>query len=153
MKDYDHPPPLDNAVQEAIRPIYDDLSSHDLLNRCRGGFTQNNNESFNKTIWQFAPKHVFCGTQIIEISAFLATCIFNEGFKSILKIMETMGIIIGPYSDLFACYRDEERIKYAERRTTYQSIEERMTRRNEIIEQQRQFEETEGLLYGPGIAE
>jgi len=120
---------------------------------CRGGFTQNNNESFNQTIWQFAPKHVFCGSNIIQIAAFLATCIFNEGFKPILKIMETMGITIGPCADLFASNRDAECIKDAKRRTSYQSVEQRMARNNETLNTLRNFEEAEGLLYGPRIAD
>ncbi|XP_011881176.1 PREDICTED: uncharacterized protein LOC105569367 [Vollenhovia emeryi] len=153
LSSYNHRPPLDSKVQEVIRTIYEDLSSHDLLIRCRGGFTQNNNESFNKTIWQFAPKHVFSDSNIIQIAAFLATCIFNEGFKPILKIMETMGITIGPYADLFASNRDAERIKDAERRTFYHSVEQRMARSNENLNTRRNFEETEGLLYGPGIAD
>ncbi|KYN18740.1 hypothetical protein ALC57_05402 [Trachymyrmex cornetzi] len=37
-------------VLEAIRPIYDDLKKDTLLERCVGGFTQNNNESFNNII-------------------------------------------------------------------------------------------------------
>lgn len=153
LQAYEHPPPLDSYVQELIKPIYEDLSSHNLLDRCRGGFTQNNNECFNKTIWQFAPKHVFCASNIITIAAYLATCIFNEGFKPILKIMTTMGITIGPHAYEFACNRDEERIKDAERRASFQSVEQRTARKNEKLHDQRNFEEAEGLLYGPGIAD
>lgn len=131
LRNYNHTPPLDSKVQEIIRPVYEDLSSHDLLIRF----------------------HAFCGSNIIKIATFLATCIFNEGFKPILKIMETMGITIGPYADLFASNRDAERIKDADRRTSYQSVEPRMARTNEKLNTLRNFEETEGLLYGPGIAD
>ncbi|XP_011685002.1 PREDICTED: uncharacterized protein LOC105448233 [Wasmannia auropunctata] len=153
LQSYNHPPPLDFKVQELIRPIYDNLSSQDLLNRCCGGFTQNNNECFNKTIWQFAPKHVFCSSNIIIIAAYLATCIFNEGFKPILKTMSIMGITIGPNAYEFACIRNKERIIQAERLSTYQSVEERAARKNERLQDQINFEEVEGLLYGPGIAD
>ncbi|XP_039304885.1 uncharacterized protein LOC120359029 [Solenopsis invicta] len=153
LQSYNHPPPLDSKVQELIQPIYEDLSSQDLLNRCCGGFTQNNNECFNKTIWQFAPKHVFCASNIITIAAYLATCIFNEGFQPILKIMSIMGITIGPNAHNFACTRDQQRITDAERRSTYQSVEERTARKNERLQDQINFEEAEGLLYGPGIAD
>lgn len=42
--DYD---PLPTDVALAIKPIYEDLSKEELLERCIGGFTQNNNESLN----------------------------------------------------------------------------------------------------------
>jgi len=151
LENYNHPAPLDHHVQELIRPIYEDLSSNDLLDRCLEGYTQNNNECFNKTIWQFAPKHTFCASNIITISAYLATCIFNEGFHPILKIMTIMGIVIGPHALQYANHRNEERLKDAERRTAFVSVEERTLRKNEKLHEQLNFEEAEGLLYGPGI--
>lgn len=51
LKDYVHPNPLPQNVKEAIRPIYVDLTSDNLLDRCVGGFTQNNNKSLNAVIW------------------------------------------------------------------------------------------------------
>ncbi|XP_071574866.1 uncharacterized protein [Temnothorax nylanderi] len=153
LQSYNHPPSLDSNVQELIRPIYEDLSSQDLLNRCCGGFTQNNNECFNKTVWQFAPKHSFCSSNIINIATYLATCIFNEGLKPILKIMSIMGVTIGPNAYEYACARDANRIKDAERLSSIHSIEARMARQNKRLQEQVNFEETEGLLYGPGIAD
>jgi len=41
--------------------------------------------------------------------------------------------------------------KHAERRTAFVSVEERMLRKNEKLHDQLNFEEAEGLLYGPGI--
>ncbi|XP_018403393.1 PREDICTED: uncharacterized protein LOC108780253 isoform X1 [Cyphomyrmex costatus] len=148
LDDFDHPLPLNDKVQQAIRPIFEDLSSWSLLNRCRGSYTQNDHESYDKTIWQFAPKHILCDSQIVTISAYLAACIFNEGFKPILKIMQTMGITIGPYADLFASKRDTERLREA---MTLESVEENVLYKNEELQEPQHFEEVEGLLYGPGI--
>ena len=39
--------PLPEDIVEAIRPIYTHHSNEKLLARCFGGFTQNNNESYN----------------------------------------------------------------------------------------------------------
>ena len=36
---------LPNDVLTAMKPIYEDLSKDELLERCVGGFTQDNNES------------------------------------------------------------------------------------------------------------
>jgi len=35
-------------------------------------------------------------TKIIKIAAFLVVCIFNKEFSLLLKILEVMGIKIGP---------------------------------------------------------
>ncbi|KAG5312845.1 COX1 oxidase, partial [Acromyrmex insinuator] len=37
------------------KPVYEQLTTDDLLTRCIGGFTQNCNESFNSTVWAMAP--------------------------------------------------------------------------------------------------
>lgn len=44
---YKHKTPISQDIFNAVKPIYEDLSRDDLLNRCLGGFIQDNNESFN----------------------------------------------------------------------------------------------------------
>ena len=74
-----------------ITPVYEDLSSENSLQRCIGGFTQNNNETLNALIWSFAPKRVFSGAKTVKIASYLAESIFNEGYESILKMMHIYG--------------------------------------------------------------
>lgn len=45
---YKHKPPLSSQVQEYVRPVYEKLPNNDLLKRCLGKNTQNNNECYNK---------------------------------------------------------------------------------------------------------
>lgn len=63
LDEFNHKPPFHKDVEDAIKPIYNDLSSRELLERCLGGNTQNNNESFNSTVWRLAPKHLHCGSK------------------------------------------------------------------------------------------
>ncbi|XP_011883932.1 PREDICTED: uncharacterized protein LOC105571069, partial [Vollenhovia emeryi] len=56
VANYKHKPAMYTEVFEAIKPIYEELSSDQLLTRCVGGFTQNTNESLNATVWSMAPK-------------------------------------------------------------------------------------------------
>lgn len=51
------------------------------------------------------------------MASYTAACIFNEGCASLLKIMETMGIVIGPNALQFAKEHDEERVRTANRRS------------------------------------
>ncbi|XP_077264825.1 uncharacterized protein LOC143898902 [Temnothorax americanus] len=115
---FEHPPALHKDVQEKLLPIYQDLSKDNLLKRCLSGYTQNCNKSFNACIWRLAPKHLHCGSKTVEIAAYLATAIFNEGYFPILKIMEIIGIVIGQQSKTFAEYHNEKRLLSAHHRTS-----------------------------------
>ncbi|CAH2100789.1 unnamed protein product [Euphydryas editha] len=145
--------PLDPEVQEAIKPIYEDLSRYELLDRCKGNNTENNNESYNGLLWHFSPKHLHNGFKTIELSNNFATAIFNDGYSSILKIFNVMGVIVGPAARDFAALKDDTRIRIADHRQRASSKEGRSSRRKASSAEQALFEEAEGELYGPGIAD
>ncbi|GIY28449.1 uncharacterized protein CDAR_87721 [Caerostris darwini] len=84
-------PGLDDEAQEISKPIYEDLIADDLLERCFGSNTQNDNESFNSCVWQLEPKHQFAGKKIVEVATYCAALAFNEGFTAILKNHESNG--------------------------------------------------------------
>lgn len=151
--EYTHPPPLDATVAKYIFPIFEDLSRKDLLERCLGGHTQNANESFNATVWRLAPKHLHCGRKIIDIAAWIAAGIFNEGYLSVLRIMSSMDITIGPVCREIASRNDENRTKSQERRS--RSLEQPATKlvKQQQLQRNELFEEEEGLSYRAGIAD
>uniref|UniRef100_A0ABD2VY27 Uncharacterized protein n=1 Tax=Trichogramma kaykai TaxID=54128 RepID=A0ABD2VY27_9HYME len=153
LKGYKHPPALDEEAQEILKPIYNDLTKDELLQRCLGGHTQNNNESFNHCVWMMAPKHIFSGGVIVEIATNIAACIFNGGFCTVLKIMDVLNLKIGVYASAYAEKRDEQRIRLANRRSTDLSQKDRASRRDTRMEENQFHEESEGLLYGAGIAD
>lgn len=153
LGEYKHPPPLSAQVQDMLRPIYADLSSDDLLERCLGGNTQNNNESFNSVLWSMAPKHIFCTAKTIELAAFLSTIVFNEGCLPLLRVMEVMGITIGLRAKMFAELKNDTRVRKAETAHSAASKEGRLSRRQERTAEDEFFEKEEGGLYGPGIAD
>lgn len=70
--------------------------------RCLGGHTQNANESFNSTVWRLAPKHLHAGLKIVEIAAFLATALFNEGNSALLMLMNELELVVSSQSFNFA---------------------------------------------------
>ncbi|XP_071577515.1 uncharacterized protein [Temnothorax nylanderi] len=150
---YQHPEPLHKDVQKHILPIYEDLSRDDLLERCVGGFTQNANESFNATVWRLAPKHLNCGSKIIEIAAYLAGGMFNDGYMFVLRVMNDLQLEIGPECNKFADTYDKDRVKRQNRRSQNATKEARTARKEENAAQLDVFLEEEGLLYGPGIAD
>lgn len=153
LEKFKHAPPLADKVQEILLPIYESLSNDDLLNRCLGGNTQNNNESLNACVWKLTPKHINCGAKTVAVATFLASSVFNEGYTAVLKTMTTLGIRVGLQCRAFAAQTDAEREKRAERRLSPAAIEALQRHRSDRLLQDAFYEEEEGLMYGPGIAD
>lgn len=153
LKDYEHPSPLPQIVQDAIRPVYENLTSDDLLERCVGGFTQNNNESLNAVIWSIASKTKFCGKNSVDFAASVATSLFNDGHNAILSMMQQMHLIIGPNSHGLCSELDDQRIAKAETKTYASSKLARQKLYAERKSAEESFFEAEGDVYGPGIAD
>ncbi|XP_071633109.1 uncharacterized protein [Temnothorax longispinosus] len=150
---FTHPVPLHKDIQKHILPIYQDLSRDDLLERCVGAFTQNANESFNATVWRLAPKHLNCGWKIVEIAAYLAGGIFNDGYKYVLRAMNDLELQIGPECKKFADMYDDARVHRQNRRSKSSSKEARTAAKEKSAAQLNAFAEEEDLMYGPGIAD
>ncbi|XP_066590166.1 uncharacterized protein [Prorops nasuta] len=144
---------IDEKVEEHIRPIYEELSNDDLMTRCLGGHTQNSNESFNSTVWRITPKHLNSGQKIVEIAAYMAARMFNEGYSAVLHTMQLLNLKIGQQCKMFADNVDIQRIERERRRSSLSSKETRTVRRLEQLQQNEFHEEAEGLLYGAGIAD
>ncbi|XP_074096699.1 uncharacterized protein LOC141525900 isoform X1 [Cotesia typhae] len=143
--------PLPSDVLKAIKPIYEDLSNENLLSRCIGGFNQNNNESFNQLVWKICPKTVNTSYTIVQIAAYVAMCIFNEGINSLLVLMNTLGLNCGPNSHRYVERMDAARMKVADKRANDNTREGRLQRRHQQIDILEAAMTAEELLYGPGI--
>ena len=125
--------PLSPFVLEEITPIYTALSSDELLERCLGAGTQNNNESLNSCIWLIAPKHLQSRKNVIEIDTFLAVIIFNEGYQGMLKTMDTMGLAVGEHAETCAIELNSEKIDLSERRMSDRAKKARINQREEQL--------------------
>lgn len=152
-RDFRHPPALDEDIQPALKKIYEDLTTDDLLSRCLGANTQNNNECFNATVWNMAPKHIFNGKKIVDLATDCAICRFNEGSTTLLKIMDTMGVTIGPGAAATARHNDECRIRTAEDRNCEVSKEHRLDIRANRSRENELYDDTEGVFYEAGMAD
>lgn len=114
------------------------------MERCVGGFTQNNNESLNNLIWKIVLKLLNSGAFIVQLSAYIATCVFNEGTSVLLQIMQAMAINTGPYAHQYAALEDKTRIRIAELRAQEATRDARIEHLEAALS-------AEGLLYGPGV--
>ena len=127
--------PLDKDVTKALELIYTDSSLRELLERCKGRSTQNNNESYNGLLWHFAPKHLHNRLKTTKLANFLAVSIFNDGFYAILKMLQVMNVIIGPIAKEYAMERDDRRINQAELPHKASSKEGRTARKRALASQ------------------
>ncbi|CAB3229648.1 unnamed protein product [Arctia plantaginis] len=89
----------------------------------------------------------------VEIAAYIAGGMFNEGYSAVLKTMQLLDLKIGQQCNNFAKGVDKERVTRQHRRDSFSSKEARTARRLEHQGENQFFEESEGQLYGPGIAD
>lgn len=153
LQEYQHKPAMKQEIFDALRPVYEDLSRDELLERCLGGFTQNANESYNATLWQLAPKIINSGMSIVDIAASIAAANFNDGLYAIMQIMQVMQLQIGPDCYNFCVKADTQRVQRAEGRLTEAAKE---ARRSSTAARKHMDEldvNAEGQLYGAGIAD
>ena len=141
---------LPTDVLEGIKPIYEDLSKDALLERCIGGFTQNNNESLNQLIWKISPKVESGSTLIVEFAASVAASVFNEGCKAYLTFLDEMGISTGPNCHGWALLTDDIRMSRADERAAETAKHDRIRRRLDQKDALDILDES-SILYGPGI--
>ncbi|KYM99545.1 hypothetical protein ALC62_09727 [Cyphomyrmex costatus] len=97
--------------------------------------------------------HMNSGKKIIDIATNIATGVFNDGFISILKIFDVMGLKIGSKSFNLCQDVDEKRIKKAEEALSDGAKEARMNLKAVRKEKDEQDVNLEGQLYGAGIAD
>lgn len=64
---------------EAIKPVFKNLVATELLEKCVGSYTQNNNESYNAKIWKICPKTGFAGRKTGSIAVNDVLITFNDG--------------------------------------------------------------------------
>jgi hypothetical protein len=141
---------LPKFVCDAIQPVFDRLSSDDLLEKCLHGGDQNANESLHSGVWQVIPKVRFVGRKTLSYGVSLATVLFNEGEQGRLDICSYLGYKPGKYLESHAVEMNKVRIQKSEQRCdpVFQTRRtKKRTAKAAIDEQQKQ---TEGVVYKQG---
>ena len=119
---------LPDFVCETIRPVFERLTSSELLEKCAHGGSQNSNESFHQIIWQHCPKTGFNGLERLRLAVAESTIVYNDGETGRLPVFTAMGMPQGHYTKL--CFRDLDhaRVAYAERKAEKAAKEHRMSK-------------------------
>ena len=141
---------LPESIGQAILPLFKRLSEKKLLEKCTGGFTQNQNEAFNNLIWSFCPKAGYAGAATIETSVALAVCIFNNGYTAIERILSRLGVSSEGALRKFVKLLDDERVKRGERKGSVASKSNRKKKRLERKKIEDKKKDKEGETYVSG---
>ena len=98
------------------------------MERCVLGATQNQNKSFNGTVWNYLPKTDFYSAEVVGTAVDLAVVNFNGGQGALLSLFEQLNYHCGPTTKTFFRKKDDRRIWMAD----YKGRELVMKRRRQM---------------------
>ena len=142
--------PLPKEIGTALAPLFQRLSSPELLSRCLGDRTQNPNESVNAQIWRYCPKTTFLARTTVEMGAAMAVLNFNEGPLSSLKVMKACGLDVGQTALELSKESEKKSLTEAKKRSTPEAKSRRKRRKLFKTTQQESKEKKEGVSYATG---
>ena len=147
---YKHKKGLPMDIVNFIKPVFDDLSSSQLLEKCLHGRTQNTNECLNKLVWDRCSKEYFVGKETVEEASFSAVSHFNDGRESILSLFACLHLDPGRFTQEQCSRQDSSRLKNSARK----SSECQESRRKTLRAKRKGFKDkrksVEGNVYEPG---
>ena len=138
------------GLKLVVRGIFDALSSDILLDACLHGGTQNQNEAFNGMIWQRAPKISHSSLRTVQLATNIAIGQFNDGYKTILRILEEAGVTPGRHCKSFCQKEDKDHVYMALCKSTDMARKRRRAIRNKRKGYADHLEHREGPQYQPG---
>jgi len=114
---YKHKKGLPPELRDKLQPIFQDLSSENLLQKCMHGTTQNVNEAINNIIWNKCPKNVYVERFTLEIGVCSAILNYNSGISAISGVLKSAGCPVGFFTRKFCEKRDARRIRIMDIKT------------------------------------
>ena len=128
LSTYKAGPGLPLKIIKHVKPIYEDLSKDQLLEKCVHGKTQNQNEAFNALVWERLPKQIYVSLTTSKFGTFDAVAHFNIGKKSSVLVFERMGMIPGKYMTKGCSTLNRKRLYFADKKS-----DEQIRKRRKII--------------------
>ena len=133
------------AVMVHVEDIFVALANIDLLKKCAHGMTQNANECFNSTVWNLLSKNGFANRNLVEWSADIAICLFNEGNLPLLEVLSALHVPVG-HGLIQNCIR-ADKLRVAKKRKIKEDA--KASRKRRLRGQEEQY----GDDYQPGLCD
>ena len=143
-------PGLPVDIVTKIKPIYNELSCSELIEKCLHGKTQNQNESFNGMIWERVPKSIYVGHTQLKFGVYDAIANFIIGRHATLLMYELLKIEPGKYTKRGCAARNKKRLLFAGYQSQAKSKSIRKLIRGQKKRKQDREEDKEGRCYGAG---
>ena len=149
-------PLIPTFYSEHFRECFDKVCRRELLDKCKRGATQNNNESFHNVIWGMARKSQFCSLTTLRLAVDLAVSKYNLGYVSGFSRCFVAALGQGALSSrVVASFSllDRDRMEHSARRTS-----EVHKKRRQYLAMLRSRKEQAaidagGVSYGPALDE
>ena len=143
-------PGLPKDIVMQIRPIYVELTSEENLKKCLHGKTQNQNESFNSTMWDRIPKARYVALKHLEFGVMDAVANFNIGRKASILIFEKLGMIPGKFMNNGCIAMNRKRLRNSLVKNRKPVKVRRQILRARKMKKIDTDKEKEGKTYAPG---
>ncbi|GFY16845.1 uncharacterized protein TNCV_4338461 [Trichonephila clavipes] len=143
--------PINEKFLPKILPIYQRLSSNELLERCIRCGTQNANESLHSMIWAKCPKEIFVNKRRVKRAVTEAVCEYNKGtVRTIVETQKALGVATGGSTKQLATILDCRKQKFRKRRQNASNklahkLIKKAIHKKELLARRR-----EGMTYGAG---
>ena len=141
-----HNPKIPADLAEHVKPVFSRLSSRELLEKCLLGATQNQNESFNSTIWNRCPKTEFASPGTVNIAVKRATITFNDGMVGLQPLLQSIGGYVSSSTVAFLRDQDAIRLQRAQEKEEEASKRRRKAQRTQRKSAQERLTEQEGVF-------
>ena len=143
--------PLPPAVVQQIQPVFELLSSKNLLQGCVNCLTQNQNESLHHAVWRFIPKDQNHSSTEVEVGIRLGILKFNGGITKMTKsVFSSCGIDYTENMEKQFIKMDKDRITCAEIKMKESSKSIRKEKRQKHKRRIDAFRHKEGPTYKSG---
>ena len=133
-----------------LKPMFPRLSNDALLKKCLHGKTQNQNESFNRTIWDRIPKAGYVGKETFKVGIYDAVANFNMGTAATIEVLKQCGIKPGRVTEEHCSDIDQSRPYSSEYRENWLENQARKKLRSKKESKSDNQQEKEGTTYAQG---
>ena len=141
---------LPQDIVHRLKPIYQNLSSTSLLEKCLHGKTQNQNESYNAIIWDRIPKTKYVSLPTFEFGVYDSVANFNIGRKASISVFEKFNMLPGRFTLKGCSVQNKKRLFRSQYRNKESSKIRRKVIRGTKKSQDDKNTDKEGTLYAAG---
>lgn len=139
-----------SAIVEKLVPTFERLSNGDLIERCKDGGTQNQNEALHGLTWGICQKEEFVGLDTLILSVNLAVCLWNDGEGAVTDILGKIEVVEGKFQQLAVQSTNDRRCFHSKIKCSAGYKNARKRRKAAKKNKENKKKKNEGTTYAAG---